>query len=366
MLAEQDLRELLSFTAEGPVLSLYLSTDPAQGNADAYRLRLRNLLKEVKLPEDVQAVERYFDLEHDWSGRCVAVFSCAPAGFFRAFSLGVPVVDWVCVDQRPAVKPLIDLLDAFGGYGVVLVDKQGARVFHFHLGTLVEQEGVLGEEVRHTKRGGASAMPGRRGGMAGKTHYQDELVERNMREAAEFAAQFFEEKHIRRILIGGSDENVALFRGMLPKAWQSLVVGTFTMGMTASQTEVLEKAMQVGREALTQREVRAVDGLITAAAKGSGGVIGLDATLNALHDGRIQTLLVTNDYQEQGFRCYSCGYMTTWEEKVCPRCGGDLEFIPDAVELAVHSVMQKGGDVQVIRDSARLEPAGKIGAILRY
>jgi hypothetical protein len=257
MLSERELRELMDYTSTEPVLSLYLSTDPTQGNADAHRLRLRNMLKDIDLPEDVQAIERYFDLEHDWSGRSVAIFSCAPQGYFRAYPLAIALPSSLHVDRRPAIKPLVNLLDAYGGYGLILVDKQGARMFSFHLGELREQEGILGELVKHTKRGGASAVPGRRGGIAGKTRYEDEVVGRNMRDEAEAARRFFEEKHVRRVLIGGSDDNIAMFRSLLPKSWQSLVVGTFPMNMTASHAEVLEKVMQVGHETEQRQENRA-------------------------------------------------------------------------------------------------------------
>jgi hypothetical protein len=35
--------------------------------------------------------------------------------------------------DRPYVKPLVDLLDAYGAYGVVLVDSQGGRVFFYFI-----------------------------------------------------------------------------------------------------------------------------------------------------------------------------------------------------------------------------------------
>jgi len=366
MLSESDLRELLQFSAAEPVLSVFLNTDPSQGNADAYKLRLRNMLKEVNLPEDVEAIEQYLNREYTWSGRSVAMFSCAPQGFFRAFPLAVPARERVRINNAPAIKPLADLLDAYGGYGVVLVDKQGARVFFFHLGELREQEGVMGQLVRHTKRGGASTMPGRRSGTAGHGRDSEETVDRNMKEAVDFATHFFEENRVRRILIGGTEDNVAHFRGLLPKAWQSLVVGTFPMSMTASHSEVLEKAMLIGHEAEHHREKRLIDTAITAAAKGGGGVVSLDKTLGAVHDGRVQTLLVCDGYREPGYRCTGCGYLTTAAMDACPFCGKSFEKISDAVELAVLAVMQKGGEVEIIHSGPALEQAGKIGAILRY
>ncbi len=129
MFAENDLRELLEFKATGPTLSVYLNMDPSEGNADAYRLRLRNMLKEVDLPKDVEAVENYFTTQYNWSGRSVAVFSCAADGFFRAYPFAIPVADMIQVGIRPSVKPLADLWDNYGGYGVVLVDKQARGCF---------------------------------------------------------------------------------------------------------------------------------------------------------------------------------------------------------------------------------------------
>ena len=89
MLNESDLRELLDFYTPNLVLSLYLNTDPADGNVDTYKLRLRNLLKDVNLPQDASAVEHYFTIDYHWSGRGAVVFSSAAENFFRAFPLSV-------------------------------------------------------------------------------------------------------------------------------------------------------------------------------------------------------------------------------------------------------------------------------------
>jgi peptide subunit release factor 1 (eRF1) len=366
MLSERDLRELLDYSAPAPVVSLYLATDPTDGNADAHRLRLRNLLKEIDLPADQSAIERYFDHEHPWTGRSVAVFSCASQNYFRAFPLAIPVRDWLRIDTRPMVKPLVDLLDAYGGYGVVMVDKQGARLFAIHMGELRDQQGVLGEAVKHTKTGGASAMPGRRGGVAGQTHYEDEVVERNMKEVVEFAVHFFEENHIRRVLIGGPDDNVAQFRSLLPKAWQSLVMGSFPISMTATGPEVVDKAIQVGQEAERRREDRLIDTAINSAAKGGNGSLGLGDTLRAIHDGRVQTLLIDNGFREPGYHCTSCGYLTVDKVDRCPFCGSAFEEIPDAVEMGIRRVLTSGGDVEIIHDNPTLQTAGCIAGLLRY
>jgi len=366
MLTENDLRELLDYQSQSPVLSIYLNTEPSTGSPDVHKRRLRSMLKEVDLPDDVSVVEKYISHEFDWSGRSVAIFSCAPVNFFRAFALAIPVRDRVRLSDRPHVKPLADLLDSYGGYGVALLDKQGARLFYFHLGELREQEGVLGETVRRTKRGGGSQAAGRRGGTAGQTNYVEEVADRNLREAAEFAAHFFAENNVRRVLLGGTDDTLSVFRAQLPKTWQSLVVGTFPMSMAASHTEVLDRAMQVGQEAERRREARLVDTIVTNAAKGRSGVVGLEGTLNAVHQGRVQTLVILEGLRLPGSRCEGCGFVTSQKFEVCPFCGGHFKAIPDSVELAVRKVMQSGGEVEVLHDPSPLKDHESIGALLRY
>jgi hypothetical protein len=244
MFTETGLRKIKDFSADEPVVSLYLSTEPGRGNAETHRLRLRNMLKDIHLAQDVEAIEKFFNYTYDWSGRAVAVFSCAPAGFFHAIPLAVLVKDFIQIGSKAAVDPLEDLLEDYSNLGVILVDKQGARLFHFHLGELIEQQGFLGDLVKQVKSGGASSTHGLRGGALDGGRAVRETIDRNLREIAETATKFFEAKRVRRIMIGGTDENVSRFRASLPKTLQSIVVGTFAMSMTVSHAEVLHKVLQ--------------------------------------------------------------------------------------------------------------------------
>jgi peptide chain release factor subunit 1 len=365
MFNENDLRELLDCSAPDGVLSVYLNTDPSLGNADAYKLRLRNMLKKVDLKDDIEAVENYFNTEYDWSGRGIAIFSCSANNVFRAYPLAIPVHDMVQLGDFPSIKPLANLLENYSGYGVVLVDKQGARLFSFNLGELKEQEGVLGDTVKRLKRGGASSMGGRRGG-GGKARAMDETIERNMRDVVDFAIHFFEENDVRRILIGGTEDNVALFRSYLPKAWQSLVVGSLAIPMTASHSEVLDKALEVGQEADKKREEYVMGTLTTNAARGQGAVIGLQETLSALDSGRVKTLVLVENYHEPGYSCRGCNFLTTNPEEGCNGCGDVVEPVPDVVEAAIAITLRSGGEVELIHRAPTLDGEQKIGAILRY
>ncbi|OGN73588.1 MAG: hypothetical protein A2X25_14710 [Chloroflexi bacterium GWB2_49_20] len=366
MLTDHDLQELLNYSSPEPMLSVYLNTDPAGGNSDAQKLQMRNLLEGVNLPDDQAAVLKHFEQLRDARGRGLALFSYAAGDFFRAYPLAVTLRSRVFVGDHPYVKPLADLLDAYGSYGVALVDKQGARLFHFHLGELIEQEGILlGEEIRHTRGKASSSSPGGRGGISSQDRNNNEMSSRNLREAADFSVKFFEEVHTRRVLVGGTDETIAQFQQFLPKTWQSLVVGTFPMSMTATHSEVLTRAMQIGQQAEQQRETTLVETMLTAAAKGQEGAVRLEDTLSAVHAGRVKTLIVQEGLRLPAYQCAGCGHLLTQSLEACLFCGKNFLKINDAVELAVRRVMQTGGDVEIVRNNPALKEVG-IGALLRY
>jgi peptide subunit release factor 1 (eRF1) len=368
MFNEQEVHDLIEYRPGHPVLSVYLNLDPARGNLESNKLRLRQMLKpyEGDLPEDIERIERFIEHEFDWSGRSLVIFSCMADDTFRYYSFPIAMRDRARLLNRPYVKPLAALLDNYGFYGVAVVDRQGARLFSFHLGQLQEQQGVLGEEVRHAKSGGGSQAAGSRGGVAGQTRHIESIAERNLKEAAQFAGRFFNEHKVRRVLLGGTEANLAQFEELLPKRWQSLVIGTFPIDMTANPSLVMDKAMEAAAQAKRAREHKLVNAVITAAAKGAEGTIGLDDTLGAVHAGNVQTLIVADGFREAGYRCQGCGFLTAQAVEKCPFCASSLEEIEDAVELAVRQVMSTGGDIEIIEDDSQLEEAGNIGALLRY
>ncbi len=365
MFSEKDLQVLLDFSAEGQVLSVYLNTDPTTLNTEAAKLRLRNMLKTIDLPEDIQAVEDYVNFEYDWAARGVVIFSNQKRNFFQEYQFELPVPDQVFAGERPLLRPLVNIMDTFMGWSVVLIDKQSAHLFSFDLGEMDALKTVDGDEVKQQKRGGGHAIPGLKGGSTLSANIEN-IIDRNFKEVIEMAESFFMHHHTRRIMIGGTDDNIARFMTELPKSWQSLIVGEFPMSMTASRDEVLDKATE---EALkTQKEMtgKLVERAITLAAKGSTGVIGLIDTLNAIHEGRVKTLLVSEEFEQEGYRCKGCGYLTTQVLQKCPFCSGEFEKIDTAVEMAVQESLRKSAEVKVVQDNQQLKEAGQIAALLRY
>jgi peptide chain release factor subunit 1 len=365
MFSNEDLRTLSAFKSQHDVVSLYLNLDPKDGNIDLHKLRLRKLIEKIDSKPDNQVISDFIESKREWGGRGLVLFSCAADHFFETYTLQIPVLDLVWTDKSPYIKPLIDLMDSFGNYGVLLLNKQSVRIQVFHLGELLAGTDVAGEQIKHVKHGGASSMPGRRSEGAGRTHYEDELEERNMRIFVESAIQFFEKMDIKRILVGGTDENVSKFQSLLPKQWRNMIYQTFSFTKTDREIDILQKALEIGGQVEREREDELVERLVTAA-KGKDGVVSLNETLGAIHAGQVQTLLVDRDFHAPAYQCDNCGFLTARKNHdQCPYCGHAVTQIPDAIDMAVQQVIQEGGGVEIVADNPSMHEIG-IGALLRY
>ncbi len=362
MVNDKDLQALVEFISDDPlVVSLYLNVDPTHKTKEEIRLALRGLLKtagEKASSRDIQAIERYFDSEHAGAARGLILFACQARGLWRVYPLAVPVEDRVVAARRPFLTPLQDALNAYARYGVVLADKEGARLFLFHLGELQEAEGILGEELKKHRQGGRSAAKWQR--KAGETALA------NLREVVEMTRAFCEEKQCQRLILAGSAENVALLRGMLPKALQERVVGELALDMYAGEVEVGEKTLAQIRKTLRDEEAGLVERMITATAKGEAGALGLADTLDALQQEQVHILLVNEGYEAAGARCTHCGYLSSEVISTCRYCGGPMQPSNHLVDAAVGQAIERGVAVHIVAGSPALQKAGQIGALLRY
>ena len=368
MFTQPDLQELLSFdSGETNVLSLYLNAEIGQESRDAVRLRVRNLLKEVgsEHEQDAQVIERYFDHSHDWSKPGLAIFACSKHDFLRIYPTAVAFRNRVRSQPTFYLKPLAHLLDYYAHYGVVMIDRVGARFFEYHLGEIQVMGGTMGEDIHKVKTGRGSSAVGMRGGAEGGRQ-EAEAIQRNMRDTAVATAEFFKNKPIRRLFIGGTAENVANFRDQLPRQLQACIADTFAMDMDAPESEVRAITLSLLTKANAKREAQLVNDMITVAAKNGNAVTGLAPTLHAAFEGRIQTLVISDGYRAPGYEYGASGYLSPDLVLDTPEAAGEPHEVADVVEAAVARTLNHGGHVEVISENETLEQAGRIGAILRY
>lgn len=366
MLTQELLQELVSYTpGNGGVLSLYLNADSTQQSTETIKLQAKGLLKEVQAQhnQEVSAIEKYLDHAFDWSKPGLAIFSAENGNFFRAYPVSVSFRNRLRLGQKPYLKPLAHFLDYYAHYGVILIDRLGARFFAYHLGELEATEGFMGEDVRKLKIGGGSSAVGMRGGQ-GSGRHEDEVAQRNLRDAALSAESFFQHMQARRLFLCGTPETVAQFRGLLSKQLQSRIAGVCAMDMNAGEHEVRQRSLEMLRQSNEEREQKIVADLL-AAAGSSSATLGLDETLQAVCDRRVQLLVLCDGYRVPGYVHEESGLVVANLTK-SPLSEKELTAVPDVIDAAVSFTLAQGGRIEVISDHPDLTQAGCIGALLRY
>ena len=176
--------------------------------------------------------------------------------------------------------------------------------------------------------------------------------------------QFYRAGQCERIILGGTEENRARFLSMLPKPLQSKVIGQVSIDMYASASEVLDRTTGVIQRSVDERKADLVKNVISASFSERGSM-GLAATLVAVQEQRVQTLVVSEGYGAPGSVCTHCGYLTLRKTERCPGCQGEARIVPDIVEHLVRRAIAM--DVEVVFvESEELDQAGSIGALWRF
>jgi peptide subunit release factor 1 (eRF1) len=113
------------------------------------------------------------------------------------------------------------------------------------------------------------------------------------------------------------------------------------------------------------REAALVDRMRAAAAARGKAVVGLAPTLAALNERRVERLLVSDGYEEEGWRCPVSGVLAAVGPR-SPVTGGRMDRVVDVVEDAIDLALNQGCKVDICVGNADLDVVGRIGALLRY
>ncbi len=365
MISEDALKTLLGFKGEGkPVLTLYLTVDPAQRSKYQSRLRAKELLEANgahHVAEDVARVEEFLQHEFDWQAKGLAIFSCRPKNFWQVVRLPIPVLESATVADKPYVRQLTEVMESQERIGVALVDRQVARFFGIYLGAIEE----LGEKHRDTVKRHKQQGPSPKLQRAA-----DESAQQNLKQSAKDAVELFQSFGATQIVLAGQTEQLAAVREYLPKAWQQKVIGEVALDTEASPSQALSKVNEVTQRVEEARQESLVDSLANVASKeGPTGTLGLADTLNALMEKKVMTLLTADGFTGRGYQCENCGYLAATKLESCPVCGHKMNQIDHAVDLAIRKALENDARVESIRaekPANRLKKLGGIGALLRY
>ncbi len=373
MLSREELKELTSIGGnDGYVVSLYLNVDPLFNKKGDYSLHFKNMLKTVTegldktvykaVKDDLERIDSFVLTHKRAFKKGLVIFSSGAYSLWKEYHLGVPVKNDLIVGKTTHTRPLFEVLDSYEKFALLLVGKDAARIFVIHLGEIVEYGEIKAEDIpgKH-KKGGWFALA--------QNHYErhiDYHVSLHLREVIETLDSFLAGEEVRMLIIGGSDEAVAMVRGMLHKSVLDRVIGQVKVEMFAKTDEVLARVEPVVAAWEKARKEETVASLVAKAMKNEGAVLGLDNVLHSLQEQRVMRLVVLRDFTADGRVCTACGALTAQRIDTCPYCKGGMETVDRIVNLAGERAIQQGAVIEVVDQNQTLQEAGGIGAFLRF
>jgi hypothetical protein len=377
-------RRMLEHTGEHPVVSVYLDLDPSRfATAPARATQVRSLIDEADrdgrmdkdelshadrttLTADLERLEAYLGSdEPPVSGaRALAVFCSGQDDLFEALALPVATPARVVIASSPYIEPLV-AGPAEGRVAVGLISHRTGRILVGDLAELTESADIADDVHGRHSRGGWS-----------QSNYERSIeadVEHHMRRVAEELHRSWQQDRFAQLALGGTAQDVDQFRSELHNDLRPLLLdGRLDLQVeTASVSDVraaLEPLLARARDAATAAALTEFDNRIGAASRAARGI---EDTLAALGERRVETLLLAHNFTAQGARCPQCGLLYPEGTATCPADGSATTAVADLREAVVQAAVLQDATVLVFGEGSNpappaLQRGGGIAALLRF
>lgn len=353
-------------------VSCYLDVDPVVNVRGDYLIHIKNMLRDAaenqekevrkKVRPDMEKIDAYIFSRKRSFRKGLALFSSAEADFWQEVNLSVNLKNEIYVEKTPFMKPLMDVMDRYPRYAVMLLGKESARLFVVHMGEVEEYRKIATDNVpgRH-KKGGWFSLE-----QKSYERHTDYHVGLHLKDVIKQLESLVAAGDITRIVTGGPEEVVSRARTLFAKPLAEKVIGFFAETMSARINDILSKAQAVIDAHEEKDKADAVGQLLTMTMKKEPAVLGIDDVLSSLREGRVMRMLYLRDYKTSGFACTSCGFITVQQISACPYCKETVRKTDHLVDLAAQKAVEQGAAVEVVAASKDLARSGNIGAFLRY
>jgi len=373
MTSRQRLRELAGLRPDGHmVLSVYLNLDPSEFPTQRdRRIEIESLLdvaerglredgiehrQREELKRDVERVRSWFEREFDASGtRGVAVFAASGIDLFDVHHLSRPIRSEVTIDDSPFIEPLAGMPGG-DGYGVLLINRQAARVLAGGADGMREVVSLVDDVHRWHDQGGWSQARYQRG--------IEKETKDHLKHANDELFKLFKRGVVQRLIIGCPAEMRGEVEQTLHSYLRDRIAGWLEIDVRARPDQVAAEAAEVIARDERDRERHWLDRLQAGLARSERAASGLAGTLAALNEQRVEALLVADRFRAEGYVSPAADFLSA--EPGRSPTGEELQHRDDVIESAMERALEQSAEVVVVRHHPDLQAAGSIAAVLRY
>ena len=348
MTQAQDVRRLKERLEghPGPVLSVYLSVNARhpENQGQAYKVRLKDALEEMEVPEELAGLVRESVEEEVHPRARTLVFFAAEDGLFERYGLQVDLPEAYRFGE-PYLAPLVLALDEHEPYGVALFD---AERFRFFVSAPIEEpaggshgasSGFFREiDLRPSRpypRGGSDYEPTSRRTEANVHKWYNEL--------GKLTRQLAFQDGVRHLILAGPKERTADFRRRLPQELKDRVVAEEHLPSEAPEKGFFDRLEAIHERAENERKA----GLIAQARE--EGVHGVKDTIEALQEGRVHHLVALWGLEGEIRWCPfdNLAIMDITADE-CPFCGRETQIRP-VMEVLIDLAAARNARLEFVR-----------------
>jgi hypothetical protein len=382
MFTTETLHKLATIDPGQPVASIYARTDPRQSDntthSPAWEIELRNGLRSISdrlsAGDDRESDQAFralherieteiVDLDPTERGRSYVWFLQADGETIDRFALQLPVREPVVIwDSKPYISPLVDVADRGSAVGIVLVGRESVRLMDIEQGEAAEPANSVFElELGDWRPYGGSAGGSSARGAQTTSHEErfetrvDEHRDKLYSQAAAATAKRLEQLGWQRIVIASEGQVHAQFIDALPPILAQRVIATPDLNLAHMEPHEVAEVLEPLIEEAWERSASKLAGEIhDHALAGGPGSLGVDETLAALGEGRVEHLVLDPEID-------FAAALTTVPDAI----GGPAELLGErAVEKALATSAQV--TTHPVNSSDALRESGGMMALLRY
>ncbi|HVO20304.1 MAG TPA: hypothetical protein VMU15_13665 [Anaeromyxobacter sp.] len=314
--------------------------------------------------------------KHEPGKNGLALFASRALGLWRPHFFRRAFQPELCTDHIPHLAQLVRLSADREPAIVVVPGPEGADIYQLLLGDLAVEESLRGFVPRRERDEGnpGEAQHGRHHERVEKDDRHAEAhVLRNRRLAAAQAATLFDRTPGAHLVLVGTSEAVAAFERELPERMRAAVVARLPRPREWESGEGPRRDGVVSGAAVAMAAhglevgLRSVERVVGESLRGGPAVLGPEDVVLALNEGRVQQLVLEEDFARAGWRCTNCDALGASAPlaQACPYCAGALAAVGDLGEAMVARALGEGGGVEVVPHSPRLHGHAGVAAFLR-
>jgi peptide subunit release factor 1 (eRF1) len=351
------------FDAEGPFISVYLSTPGALPDAaEQVALRWRNLrrqLAEDGAPEAaLGAVDPLTERAYT-EGESLAVVAHARGVLYSAHLPQPPEDDVAVVGELPHLTPLLAVMQRLLPHIVVVTDRLGAELIVVQPDDADRRTTVEGEQS-HVTRSAPGGWSQRRFQQRAENRWDG-----NAREVADHLTRLVDAHHPRLVVVSGDVRAVQFLRGQLPARVSAL------LAEVQGDYSDLEEALRRTDELVAARADTETGGMLQALARELGqdalAAAGAEATLRAVAAGQVDTVLLDPTRMAGRRAFYDPASAQTALRRDDLAAVGVTEPQSSALEdVVVRSALVTGAAVRIVPAGTTELGDDGVAALLRY